>query len=484
MDRITLLKPDGARIDKNIYGHFAEHLGHCIYQGIFVGKDSPIPNDNGIRRDVAEAMRRIRLPLLRWPGGCFADVYHWRDGIGAPETRRRTVNSTWGGDVEDNSFGTHEFLELCRQVGCEPYVNANIGSGGIQEMADWVEYLNCGDDSSLARERSQNGHSEPFRVRYWGVGNETWGGGGNMRPEYYADEYRRYQTYCRNYSGTNLYRIACGPNSDDYTWTEVLMKQAARFMEGLSLHYYTVPKDWEDKGSATEFDVPLYLETLKKANHMDELITRHSAIMDRYDPECRVALIVDEWGCWHNVEPDTNPSYLYQQNTMRDAMVAAVTLNIFNRHCKRVTMANIAQTVNVLQSIILTRGDKMVLTPTYHVFDLFKAHMDAEHLGCAVECGQLPNGLSQLSVSASQKEGLTTLTLANLSATDEAQVEIVGVQAGSVRARMLCDSIQAHNTFGQPEAVAPRVFEGVARTASGLSVALPPCSIVELTLRP
>ena len=478
MDKITIGRLEKAPvINRNIYGHFAEHLGHCIYEGIFVGKDSEIPNVNGIRSDVVEAMKRLHLPVLRWPGGCFADEYHWRDGIGA--NRRRMVNTNWGGVVEDNSFGTHEFMELCRQVGCTPYVNANVGSGTVREMAEWVEYMNSDGDSTTVQERWANGHKDPFNVRFWGIGNENWGGGGNMRPEFYSDVYRQFQTYCRTYGENVPYRIACGTNGEDLEWTEVMMKTAARFMDGLSLHYYTITKTWEDKGSATDFDDELYLETLKKALHIGDLIEKHSAIMDRYDPDRRVGMIVDEWGCWHNVEPETNPGFLYQQNTMRDAMVAALSLNIFNRHCERIHMANIAQTVNVLQAIVLTDGAKMLLTPTYHVFDLYQGHMDAKLLPCMVECGTLINGIEKLSVSASSKDNTVTITIANF--TDATNVRIDGVQAKKCSGRILSGSPRSLNTFEEPDAVNIRPFEDTKLDANGADVALPANSIVALT---
>ncbi|NLT12626.1 MAG: alpha-N-arabinofuranosidase [Clostridiaceae bacterium] len=478
MNKITVGKITGApTIDKNIYGHFSEHLGRCIYDGIFVGKDSPIPNVNGMRTDVVEAMKRIKLPVLRWPGGCFADEYHWRDGIG--ENRRRMVNTVWGDVVEDNSFGTHEFMELCRQVGCEPYVNINVGSGTVREMAEWVEYTNSNGDSTIVRERQANGHNEPFNVKYWGIGNENWGGGGNMRPEYYADVYRQFQTYCRTYGDNVPYKIACGPSDNNYEWTEVLMRNAGNYMDALTLHYYVFPKAWADKGSATEFDDALYLETLRKANLMDEYITGHSAIMDRYDPNRRVALLVDEWGCWHNVEPGTNPAFLYQQNAMRDAMVAALSLNIFNRHCGRVRMTNIAQVVNVLQSIILTDGDKMILTPTYHVFDMYKGHMDAELLKCMLECPKYENGLDKLSVSASQKDGVITMTIANF--TDETSVTIEGIHAQDVSARILSAMPRSHNTFENPNQVSPESFEDIVMSENGATLTMPAYSIVSLS---
>ena len=474
----------GAVINKNIYGQFSEHLGRCIYGGLFVGKDSPIPNVNGMRTDVVEALKKLQVPVLRWPGGCFADEYHWQDGIGPQENRKRMVNTNWGGVVEDNSFGTHEFLELCRQIGCEPYINANVGSGSLREMAEWVEYLNSDGDSSVVQQRWANGQKDAWGVKYWGVGNESWGCGGNMTPEYYADEYRRYQTYCRDYGANKLFRIACGPSSDDYRWTEVLMQKAGRMMHGLTLHHYTVPIDWSDKGSATDFDSDLYYTTLKKASYMEELVRGHLAIMDRYDPEHKVGLMVDEWGCWHNVEPGTNPGFLYQQNSMRDAMVAALTLNIFNNHADRVVMANIAQMVNVLQSMVLTEGDQMILTPTYHVFDLYRPHMNANLLDCAVFSDTLPGGTKQLTASASVKDGVITVTAANLHADQEVEVllDVTDADLSMVKAQVLCGSMQACNTFEQPENVTIQPFTAIRATERGLVLTMPACSLVSVQI--
>lgn len=468
-------------ISRNIFGHFSEHLGRCIYQGLFVGKDSPIPNVNGMRADVVQALKKIGVPVLRWPGGCFADEYHWEDGIGPQEGRKRMVNTHWGGVVEDNSFGTHEFLELCNQLGCEPYINANVGSGTIREMAEWVEYLNSAGDSTVVKKRWANGRKDPWGVKFWGVGNESWGCGGNMRPEYYADEFRRYQTYCRNYGDNKLYRIACGPNVDDYNWTEVLMKNAGRFMDALTLHYYTLCGDsWNHKGSATGFTTEDYYKTLVRASRMEELVTRHSQIMDRYDPEHRVGLIVDEWGAWYDVEPGTNPGFLYQQNTMRDAMVAAITLNVFMAHCDRVVMANLAQTVNVLQSVILTEGDKMVLTPTYHVFDLYRAHQDGRQLDCFVQSDEVGEGdwhMPQVIASASEKDGVTTLTVANLSDHEEAAFAVHGLNLAGARGRILHGTFDAYNTFdASPLSVQP--FTDI----DGSVLRLPACSVVEITV--
>lgn len=475
-----------SRINRNIYGNFSEHLGRCIYNGLFVGEDSRIPNVNGMRTDVVEALKQIRLPVLRWPGGCFADEYHWKDGVGPRESRKKMINTHWGGVVEDNSFGTHEFLEFCRQVGCEPYINGNVGSGTVQEMSEWMEYMTFDGVSPMAQLREQNGRKEPWRVTYFGVGNENWGCGGSMRPEYYADLYRRYQTYVRNYGENRVFKIACGPNAGDYQWTDTLMDIAGGYMDGLSLHYYMVPSgDWGHKGAATGFSKEEYYATLKAANLMEELVTRHSQIMDRHDPEHKVGLIVDEWGTWYDVEPGTNPGFLYQQNTMRDAMVAALTLNIFNRHSDRIVMANIAQMVNVLQAVILTEGEKMVLTPTYHVFDLYKHHQDAVLLESFAET-ETVNGVEDLTVSASEDgDGTIHLTAANLNADGECPVvlSLVGRAVSSVSGRLLAGDMGAHNTFECPNTVKINDFTDIQLRDGDVCFTLPACSAAEITLQ-
>ena len=474
----------GAKISKNIYGHFSEHLGRCIYQGLYVGEDSPIPNVKGMRTDVVQALKKIGVPVLRWPGGCFADEYHWEDGIGPKETRKRMVNTNWGGVVEDNSFGTHEFLELCSQIGCEPYINANVGSGTVREMAEWVEYLNSEGDSTVVKKRWANGRKDPWGVKFWGVGNENWGCGGNMRPEYYADEFRRYQTYCRNYGDNKLYRIACGPNVDDYNWTAVMMERAGEYMDALTLHYYTVPGPWRDKGSATEFNEGDYARTLRLALRMEELVSNHLQIMNRYDPKHRVGLIVDEWGTWFNVEPGTNPGFLYQQNTMRDAQVAALTLNIFNAHADRIVMANLAQTVNVLQSVILTEGDKMVLTPTYHVFDLYKAHQEGTLVPVHVDADDSAEGVKRVSASASLKGDVLTVTLANTSATESCEVPIslCGAKPAKAEGRVLAGEMHAKNDFSaSPVAIAP--LTSITLSSDEVRATLPACSVAEITIQ-
>jgi alpha-N-arabinofuranosidase len=476
-------------ISRHIYGHFAEHLGRCIYGGIWVGEDSAIPNVRGIRRDVAEALRQINIPSLRWPGGCFADEYHWMDGIGPREGRPSMVNTHWGGVVENNHFGTHEFMDLCSQVGCEPYVCGNVGSGTVREMQQWVEYL-TGVEGPMADLRAANGRTEPWRVKYWGVGNENWGCGGNMRPEYYADEYRRYATYLRNFGENKIFKIAGGAPSDHYAWTDVLMREAARFMDGLSLHYYTVFPAWETKGSATQFDEERWFGILRTALRMDEVVTQHATIMDKYDPQRRVGMIVDEWGAWYDVEGGTNPGFLYQQNTLRDALVAGLTLNIFNRHCDRIKMANLAQTVNVLQAVILTEGEKMLLTPTYHVFEMYKVHQDATLLPLDVHSGPYSFGeqsIPALNASASRDQaGRIHLSLCHLDPLRAADVtcELRGVQLSGVAARVLtAEAMTAHNTFDKPDLVRPIPFEDVRLEGGIVRAQVPPKSVVVCELR-
>lgn len=481
-------------INKNIYGHFSEHLGRCIYEGIWVGEDSTIPNTNGIRNDVVKALKEIQIPVLRWPGGCFADEYHWKDGIGARESRKRMINTHWGGMVENNHFGTHEFMELCEMLECEPYINGNVGSGTVQEMSEWVEYLTFGGVSPMSELRQQNGKQEPWAVTYFGVGNENWGCGGNMRPEYYADLYRQYQTYVRNYGDNRIHRIACGPNVDDYHWMEVLMREAGRFMDSITLHYYTIPgPTWDNKGAATGFEDSEWFNTMEKALRMDELITKHGVIMDKYDPDKRVGLIVDEWGTWYDVEPGTNPGFLYQQNSIRDALVAGLTLNIFHKHSDRVRMANIAQTINVLQAVILTEGEKMILTPTYHVFNMFKVHQDAELLDLTIDSGtysfegrEIPEVSASASVSA---EGIIHVSLCNLNHAASATVplELRGLSGQNVEVNgtiLAGDKIDAHNTFSQPDAVAPQAFTAFTLEGDLLSVELPPMSVTVLEITP
>ena len=428
--------------------------------------------------------------MIRWPGGCFADYYHWQDGVGPRDKRRRMVNALWGGVTEDNQFGTHEFMDLCEQVGCEPYVCANVGSGSVREMHEWIAYLNSDDDIPMANLRRANGRQNSWKVRFFGIGNESWGCGGNMSPEYYADQYLQYMTYAWAYSGNWLYRIACGANVNNYAWTETLMRRAHWAMDGLSLHYYTVPGTWENKGSATQFDEQEWFTTLKKALFMDELVTRHGQIMDQHDPDKRVGLIVDEWGTWFNAEPGSRPGFLYQQNTLRDALVAGVTLNILHSHCERVKMANIAQTINVLQAMILTDGDKMLLTPTYHVFDMYKVHQDATLLPMEASVPDYTmdgQSIPQVSVSASRDgAGRVHISLCNLSHSRPAEIacRLESIKAKSVKGTVLtAPAMNAHNTFEKPEVVRPVRFEDMKLTdASTLQLTLPSKSVVAVEI--
>ncbi len=476
-----------SHINPEIYGNFSEHLGRCIYDGIYVGENSDIPNIEGYRTDVIEAFRQIKLPVLRWPGGCFADEYHWRDGIGERSSRKKMVNTNWGGVVEDNSFGTHEFMRFCELVGCEPYISGNVGSGTVEELSNWIEYMTFDGVSPMAELRKKNGREQPWKLKYLGIGNESWGCGGNMRAEYYSDLYRRYSTFCRNYSGNNLFRIASGSNADDYNWTEVLMRQITPWnMNGMSLHYYTVPTgDWSHKGSATEFDDQEYYKTIRSALGIKEMIIRHAGVMDRYDPEHKVGLIVDEWGTWYDVEPGTNPGFLYQQNTMRDAIVAAINLDIFNQHSDRIPMANIAQAVNVLQAILLTEGAKTVKTPTYLVFDLYKDHQDSDLIYSHIQNEEAEKGVPALSQSASvNKDGDIFLTVSNASLTESYKLDIAAAFAGikSASGRILTDEVHALNSFEEPDRVAIKPLT-ITSADGKAEIILPPCSVAALTIK-
>ncbi|MBD3948572.1 alpha-N-arabinofuranosidase [Tuanshanicoccus lijuaniae] len=474
----VLSSKKGTIISKYIYGHFSEHLGRCIYEGIYVGDDSDIPNVNGMRTDVVEALKKIKIPVLRWPGGCFADEYHWKDGIGKKSERKKIVNTHWGGVTENNHFGTHEFFELVKQLECEAYVNGNVGSGTVQEMQEWVEYITMAGESPMANLRKDNGQEEPWKMRFFGVGNESWGCGGNMRPEYYSDLYRQYQTYVRQYSSEKIYKIACGPNVDDYNWMDVLMKNASPWFDGISLHHYALTGEWLNKGTATGFPKEEWWSLIKSANRMDELIRKHSIIMDKYDPEKRIGLIVDEWGSWLAVEPGSNPGFLYQQNTIRDAMVAAITLNIFNNHADRVYMANLAQTVNVLQSVILTEGHSMIKTPTYHVFDLYQNHQDAELIEYY---GEIPENIS---LSISKKENKITITICNYNIENVENVSIdFETNVNNVKGRILAaEAMDAHNTFEKPNEVDVKEFTDISTNESEVEMALPPMSVIAVEL--
>jgi alpha-N-arabinofuranosidase len=479
-------------ISKHIYGHFSEHLGHCIYGGYWVGEDSNIPNSQGIRNDVVSALKEIGIPNLRWPGGCFADEYHWMDGIGPRNQRPTMINTHWGGVTEDNSFGTHEFLELCNQLECEPVICGNLGSGSVQEMSQWVEYLNSGNVSPMTDLRKANGREEPWGVKYWGVGNESWGCGGSMTAEFYADQMRRYSTFTKNYGDNRLYKVACGPNVDDYHWMETLMKNGnpGRSFQGISLHYYTVCHDWSKKGSATVFDENEYFTTMKKTLFMDELLRKHINIMDKYDLQNRVGLIVDEWGNWHDVEPGTNPGFLYQQNTLRDALVASVNLDLFNKYCRRVKMANIAQTVNVLQAMILTKDNQMVRTPSFYVFKMYKVHHDATLLPSDIVSENYSlneESVPAISATASKAaDGKIHVTISNLNPNKALEVscELRGTEKvtfvnGSI---VTGEKINSYNDFGKKEEVTLAKFDKVKVNGNQLTLSIPSKSVVLVEL--
>lgn len=495
------------KISRHIYGHFAEHLGRCIYDGFWVGEDSSIPNTRGIRNDIVEALKKIKIPNLRWPGGCFADEYHWKDGVGPREQRPRMINNHWGGVVENNHFGTHEFFDLCELLGAEPYICGNVGSGTVQEMQQWIEYITFDGESPMANWRKQNGREKPWKLTFFGVGNENWGCGGRMRAEYYADLYRQYSMYVRDYGDNKIFKVAAGPRGANYHWTEVLMREAGYFMDGLGLHYYTRVRDHnivikaEDgnefyifdpeavRGDAVDFEDYEWYAIMRSAYFTDELIRKHSAIMDKYDPEKRVALVIDEWGTWFDVEPGTNPGFLYQQNTVRDAVSAGISLNIFNNHCDRVRLCNLAQTVNVLQAPILTKGDKMILTPTYHVFDLYKVHHDAESQPVEIETEKIRYGgeeLPLISVSAStDASGKLNLTITNCSLDKTVPVKI---DAGGTHNKLAGGQIltgpamNSHNTFEQPDLVKPEAFTQARVQGEAVEAEIPPMSVVLLTL--
>jgi alpha-N-arabinofuranosidase len=489
--KIQIQQPkEQIQISKHIYGHFAEHLGRCIYDGFYVGEKSNIPNLDGVRIDIIEALKEMKIPNLRWPGGCFADTYHWKDGIGPKEDRPSIVNMWWGGVTEDNSFGTHDFLNLCERLGTEAYISANVGSGSVQEFADWIQYVNHEGKSPMADLRKANDRLTPWNVKYWGLGNEAWGCGGNMTAEFYANLYRLYATFMTDWSNSDgLYRIASGASDGNYHWTEVLMRDIPKkLINGVALHSYSVI-DWNNKGSATDFSEKQYFQTMQRAYKMEEFVTKHSAIMDKYDPKGEVDLVVDEWGGWYDVQPGTNPGFLYQQNTIRDAMIAGMTLNIFNNHAKRVKMANLAQTVNVLQAVILTKGEKLILTPTYHVMKMYAAHQDATLIPLSFDGpSYVMNGQDLPAISASASKdinGKVHISLVNIDAHKQHNVILntAGLAIKSVTGEILSSkNLQDHNTFEAPERIVPKVYKNIKKRKDTIELTLPPHSVVMLSV--
>lgn len=486
----------GPRVERHVFGHFVEHLGRCVYDGLWVGEASSVPNVRGWRRDAVAALRAIGAPNLRWPGGCFADDYHWRDGVGPRAKRPRGV-SAWWGSTETNTVGTHEFLDLCDAAGAEPYFCGNVGSGTVQEMRDWVEYLNAPEGAStLAAQRAADGRPAPAGATLWAVGNESWACGGNMRPEYYADLYRRFATYLRDFPGRPLRRVACGPRDDDYAWTEVLMRECGRpllggqrLMQDLALHYYCVPGDFPPRFSATDFGEAEWDELMARAARMDEFIARHTAVMDRHDPERHVGLAVDEWGAWHAPEPGTPPGHFLQQGTLRDAVMAGFVLNTFVRHAARVRLANLAQVANVIHALFLTDGPRLVRTPTWDVFGLYRRHQDAAALPAEASGvgARSWEGLSYpaLSVAATRAaDGAVTVTLCNL---EYARPLALTLECGALapaESRVLRSARpQDHNTFARPETVRAAAATPPSRLGAGWALELPPHSVTALTFR-
>jgi alpha-N-arabinofuranosidase len=491
----------GAKIDRNIFGQFAEHLGHGIYEGIWVGPDSPIANTRGIRNDVVAALKALKVPNIRWPGGCFADEYHWRKGIGAADKRTVTLNPNWGGVTEPNTFGTHEFMDFIDQIGSDAYISVNLGSGTPQEASEWLEYLTTAQPTTLAKERAANGHPAPYKVPYLGIGNESWDCGGNMTPDYYLSQLKIYSRFVRNFNPAQqnehqMLKIAVGPGGGESRWTEwteAVMKawqghQWSWDMNGLSLHSYTVVK-WPPAFASVGFGENEYSQILQSTLDMEKLVTTHSAIMDKYDPQKKIALVVDEWGAWYAQLPGTTPGFLAQQNSIRDGILAALNLNIFARHADRVRMANIAQMINVLQAMILTDKEKMVLTPTYHVFKMYVPFQDATFVPVTFNAGTYTHGSISLprvdAIAAKDAAGTLWLALTNIDPNEPADVDamLTGVSATAASGETLtAPKVDSVNTFEAPHTVAPKPFSAKVQDGK-LSLRLEPKSVTVISVR-
>jgi alpha-N-arabinofuranosidase len=485
----------GPTISRHLFGQFAEHLGRGIYEGVWVGPDSPIPNTRGIRNDVVEALKELRVPNVRWPGGCFADDYHWRNGIGPAEARRATMNPDWGGVIEPNTFGTHEFMDFVQQIGAEAYISVNVGSGSPKEAAEWLEYLTADQATALAQERAANGRAEPWGVSFLGIGNESWGCGGSMTPEYYVSQLRIYARYARNYNSKHpMKRIAVGPDSGDTSYTEAVMKAWTERnwswdIDGLSLHYYTVG-GWPPKYKATGFGEEEYAKLIKETMRMEDLIRTHGAIMDKYDPEKKIALVVDEWGSWLEPTPGSKEGFLEQQNSQRDAIIAALNLNTFARHADRVRMANIAQMVNVLQAMLLTDKEKLVKTPTYYVFKMYVPFQDATFVPVQLDRQKYVYGDIELprvdAIAAKGSDGKVWLAIANVDPKRAARIRVAASGRSNVQLRgetLVAPRIDSVNTFDAPNTVVPKPIAG-KRSGNATVLELAPASVTVVSFQP
>jgi alpha-N-arabinofuranosidase len=480
----------GPVINPNIYGQFAEHLGAGIYEGVWVGEKSKIPNTNGYRNDVIDALKNLKVPVVRWPGGCFADEYHWRDGIGDRAKRPVKVNTHWGGVAETNEFGTHEFMAFAEMIGTKVYISGNVGSGSPQEMADWMEYMTSDTVSTLANERRKNGRDKPWDVHYFGIGNETWGCGGNMTPQWYANLFRQYATFIKAPRGKRPVIVASGDRDEGTAWAEVLTTQVERDLDAISHHFYTIPTGvWQKKGNSIGFPEAEWISTLRNTLRVDEFIVNNVKILDKNDPKGKVAFYVDEWGTWYDPEPGREPGFLWQHNTLRDALVAGLNFNVFHKHARRVQMTNIAQMVNVLQAMILTDGPKMALTPTYHVFHMYIPFQGATYLPTDISAPDYKLGevaVPSVTVSAARdKDGKLQLALVNTDPHKEAVVttKLTGASATSAQGRVLtAKTMDARNTVDAPEAIYP-VKISAERKGSALVLRLPPMSVSVVKLQ-
>jgi alpha-N-arabinofuranosidase len=486
----------GDTISRYLYGQFAEHLGRSIYEGIWVGTDSDVPNTGGFRNDVIAALQELHIPVIRWPGGCFADEYNWRDGIGPREQRPVRINTHWGWVLEDNSFGTHEYFELIEMLGSEAYIAGNIGSGSPRDMSQWLEYITADNDTTLARMRRANGRDEPWKVAFFGVGNETWGCGGNMTPEYYTDLYKRYATFLKTPADNRPKKVASGGWNERTDWTQALSAGVRGnigiflALDGISHHYYTLPTgEWAVKGKSTGFPEAEWISTLRNTMRIDGYLALNEEVLDEHDPDGNIGIYLDEWGTWYDPEEGHNPAFLYQQNSIRDALVAALNFNIFHRHTARLHMANIAQTVNVLQAVVLTDDDRIVLTPTYHAFEMYIPFQDSTFVPLhfkivpTYKLGDVE--VPQISATAAlTANGELVLGLVNLHARDAIDVTtaIQGFDTSAASARVLTgDAIDAHNTFDNPDAVRPAPLP-VAVDGDDVRVSLPARSVSVITL--